>query len=49
VFVPRTSSTLVATWYWQTEGRSAERLILGVQPSEFICLEFPFTPPSLVA
>jgi hypothetical protein len=25
VFVPRTSSTPVATWFWQTEGRSAER------------------------
>jgi hypothetical protein len=24
VFVPRTSSTPVATWFWQTEGRSAE-------------------------
>jgi hypothetical protein len=40
VFVPRTSSTLVATWFWQTEGRSAERMILGVRPSEFILLEF---------
>jgi hypothetical protein len=55
VFVPRTSSTPVATWFWQTEGRSAERMILGVRPSEFISLEFqspsrrifyrlPFTP-----
>jgi hypothetical protein len=30
VFVPRTSSTPVATWFWQTEGRSAEYVILGV-------------------
>jgi hypothetical protein len=40
VFVPRTSSTPVATWFWQTEGRSAERVILGVRPSEFILSEF---------
>jgi hypothetical protein len=40
VFVPRTSSTLVATWFWQTEGRSVERVILGVRLSEFILLEF---------
>jgi hypothetical protein len=40
VFVPRTSSTLVATWFWQTEGRSAEHVILGVRPSEFILSEF---------
>jgi hypothetical protein len=40
VFVPRTSSTPVATWFWQTEGRSAERVILGVRPSQFILLEF---------
>jgi hypothetical protein len=40
VFVPRTSSTPVATWFWQTEGRSAQRVILGVRPSEFILLEF---------
>jgi hypothetical protein len=40
VFVPRTSSTPVATWFWQTEGRSAECVILGVRPSEFILLEF---------
>jgi hypothetical protein len=39
VFVPRTSSTLLATWFWQTEGRSAERVILGVRPSEFILME----------
>jgi hypothetical protein len=56
VFVPRTSSTPVATWFWQTEGRSAERVILGARPSEFILSEFqspsrknfyrlPFTPP----
>jgi hypothetical protein len=32
-FVPRTSSTPVATWFWQTEGRSAERVISGVRPS----------------
>jgi hypothetical protein len=40
VFVSRTSSTQVATWFWQTEGRSAECVILGVRPSEFILLEF---------
>jgi hypothetical protein len=40
VFVSRTSSTPVATWFWQTEGRSAERVFLGVRPSEFILLEF---------
>jgi hypothetical protein len=39
VFVPRTSRTSVATWFWQTEGRSAERVTLGVRPSEFILLE----------
>jgi hypothetical protein len=33
VFVPRNSSTSVATWFWQTEGRSAECVILGVRPS----------------
>jgi hypothetical protein len=61
VFVPRTSSTPLATWFWQTEGRSAERVILGVRPSEFILSEFlspsrkffigshSFPPPSLVA
>jgi hypothetical protein len=58
VFVPRTSSTPVATGFWQTEGRSVECVILGVRPSEFILLEFqspsrkifyrlPFTPPPL--
>jgi hypothetical protein len=40
VFVPRTSSTPVATWFWQTEGRSAECVTLGVRPSEFILSEF---------
>jgi hypothetical protein len=40
VFVPRTGSTPVATWFWQTEGRSAERVILGFRPSEFILSEF---------
>jgi hypothetical protein len=40
VLVPRTSSTPVATWFWKTEGRSAERVILGVRPSEFILSEF---------
>jgi hypothetical protein len=40
VFVPRTSSTPVATWFWQTQGRSAERVILGVRPSEFVLLQF---------
>jgi hypothetical protein len=39
-FVPRTSSTPVATWFWQTEGRNAECVILGVRPSEFILSEF---------
>jgi hypothetical protein len=39
-FVPRTSSTPVATWSWQTEGRSAESVILGVRPSGFILSEF---------
>jgi hypothetical protein len=32
-FVPRTNSTPVATWFWQTEGRSVERVISGVRPS----------------
>jgi hypothetical protein len=40
VFVPRTSSTPVATWFWQTEGRSAECVILGVRLSEFMLSEF---------
>jgi hypothetical protein len=40
VFVPRTSSTPVAMWFWQTEGRSVECVILGVRRSEFILLEF---------
>jgi hypothetical protein len=40
VFVPRTSSTPVATWFCQTEGRSAECVILGVRLSEFILSEF---------
>jgi hypothetical protein len=40
VFVHRTSSTPVAMWFWQTEGRSAERVILGVRPSKFILSEF---------
>jgi hypothetical protein len=40
VFVPRASSTPVATWFWQTEGKSVERVILGVRPSEFTLLEF---------
>jgi hypothetical protein len=40
VFVPRTSSTPVATWFWQTDGRSEECVILGVRPSEFILSEF---------
>jgi hypothetical protein len=39
MFVPSTSSTPVAMWFWQTEGRSAERVILGVRPREFILLE----------
>jgi hypothetical protein len=60
VFVPRTSSTPVAMWFRQTEGRSAERVILGVRLSEFMFLEFQSPsrrifigshslPPSLVA
>jgi hypothetical protein len=40
VFAPRTSSTPVATWFWQTEGRSAECVISRVRLSEFILLEF---------
>jgi hypothetical protein len=60
VFVPRTSSTPVATWFWQTKGRSAERVILE-GPTERVHLvgvsisfeknfyRLPFTPPSLVA
>jgi hypothetical protein len=40
VFVPRTSSTPVATWFWQRVGSSAERVILGVRPIEFILSEF---------
>jgi hypothetical protein len=40
VFVPRTSSTSMDTWVWQTEGRSAEHVILGVRSSGFILLEF---------
>jgi hypothetical protein len=40
MFVPMTSSTPMATWFWQTEVRSAERVILVVRPSEFILLEF---------
>jgi hypothetical protein len=42
VFAPRTSSTPVATWFWQTEDRSAECVILGVRLSEFILLEFQY-------
>jgi hypothetical protein len=56
VFVPRTSSTPTATWFWQTEGRSAERVISGVRPSEVHLVgvsiffeknfyQLPFTPP----
>jgi hypothetical protein len=33
LLVPRTSSTPVAAWFWQTEGRSVEHVILGVRPS----------------
>jgi hypothetical protein len=43
-FVPRISSTPVATWFWQTEGRSPESVILGVRPSEFILSEFQSPP-----
>jgi hypothetical protein len=32
-FAPRISSTTVATWFWQMEGRSAERVISRVRPS----------------
>jgi hypothetical protein len=32
-FVPMTSSTPVATWFWKTEGRSAEHEFSGVRPS----------------
>jgi hypothetical protein len=60
VFVRRTSSTPVATWFWQTEGRSAERVIFGVRPVlvhlvgvsisfEKNFYRLPFTPPSPVA
>jgi hypothetical protein len=59
VFVPRTSSTPVATWFWQTEGRSAEcdfggqteRVhLVGVSISfEKIFYRLPFTTPSLAA
>jgi hypothetical protein len=56
MFVPRTSSTPVAMWFWQTEGRSAERVILG-GPTERVHLvgvsisfeknfyRLSFTPP----
>jgi hypothetical protein len=56
VFVPRTSSTSVATRFWQTEGRSVDRVILG-GPTERVHLvgvsisfeknfyQLPFTPP----
>jgi hypothetical protein len=47
-FVPRTSSTPVATWFWQTEARSAERVILGVRPSEFILSEFQYPSRRIV-
>jgi hypothetical protein len=40
VFVPRTSSTPVATWFWQTEGRSAERVILGSDRTSSFCRSF---------
>jgi hypothetical protein len=40
VSVPRTSRTQVATWFWQTKGRNAEHVVLGVRLSEFILLEF---------
>jgi hypothetical protein len=40
VFVHKTSSTSVATWSWQSEGRSAECVILGVRLSGSILLEF---------
>jgi hypothetical protein len=40
VFVPRTSSTPVATWFWQTEGRSAEHVILGSDRASSSCWSF---------
>jgi hypothetical protein len=43
VSVSRTSSTPVATWFWQTEDTSAEHVILWVRPSEFVLLEFHST------
>jgi hypothetical protein len=54
MFVPRTSSTPVATWFWQTEGRSAEcggpteRVhLVGVSISfEKNFYRHPFTPLS---
>jgi hypothetical protein len=39
-FVPRTSSTPVATWFWQTEGRSAERVIWGSDRVSSSCRSF---------
>jgi hypothetical protein len=41
-FAPRTSGTPVATWCWQTEGRSAERVILGVDRAGSSCRSFNF-------
>jgi hypothetical protein len=60
VFVPRTSSTPVATWFWQTGGRKCGACVFG-GPTERVHLvgvsisfekdfyRLPFTPPSLVA
>jgi hypothetical protein len=40
VFVPRTSSTTVATWFWQTEDRSAECVIWGSDRASSSCWSF---------
>jgi hypothetical protein len=40
VFVPRTSSTLVATLFWQTEGRSANRVFWGSDRASSSCWTF---------
>jgi hypothetical protein len=57
VFVPRTSSTPVATWFWQTEGRSVEcdfggstqrvHLVRVSISFEKNFYRLPFTPPPL--
>jgi hypothetical protein len=40
VFVPRTSSTTVAAWFWQTEGRSAEHVIVVSDRVSSSCWSF---------